>query len=86
MRFNYENHYSGRLNKCFFLEIAVSYDKGKVDSTKIMRLFDLNDNKEYGVYVSGVTVDGPPLGCVLQGKGCRTEAEWRALIKPFMED
>ena len=25
MRLNYENHYSARLNKCFFLEITVSY-------------------------------------------------------------
>jgi len=27
--FNYENHYSARLNKCFFMEIAVSYEKEK---------------------------------------------------------
>jgi hypothetical protein len=25
--FNYENHYSARLNKCFFLEIAVTYER-----------------------------------------------------------
>jgi hypothetical protein len=52
--FNYENHYSARLKKCFFLEIAMSYEReeGKPGS-KIMRLFDLNENKEYGTFVSG---------------------------------
>src|SRR5262249_18772373 len=25
--FNYENHYSARLKKCFFLEIAISYER-----------------------------------------------------------
>jgi hypothetical protein len=36
--FNYENHHSARLNKCFFLEIAMSYEReeGKPGS-KIMR-------------------------------------------------
>jgi hypothetical protein len=54
--FNYENHHSARLNKCFFLEIAMSYEReeGKPGS-KIMRLFDLNENKEYGTFVSGPT-------------------------------
>jgi hypothetical protein len=45
--FNYENHYSARLKKCFFLEIAMSYEReeGK-PASKIMRLFDINENKE----------------------------------------
>src|SRR5262245_50391312 len=84
-RFNYENNYSARLNKCFFLEIVVSYDKGQPSSSKIMRLFDLNGNKEYGTYVSGPT-ENTPLTCVVRGKGCQSESEWRQLLKPFMED
>ena len=36
MWFNYENHYSARLNKCFFLEIAVSWEKEILsDSSRI---------------------------------------------------
>src|SRR5262245_57915546 len=40
-RVSYENNYSARLNRCFFLEIAVSYDTGTSSNSKIMRLFDL---------------------------------------------
>jgi hypothetical protein len=83
--FNYENHYSARLNKCFFLEIAVSNEKGNPTSSKIMRLFDLNDNKEYGVFASGPT-ESTPIACVVRGKSCQSEGEWRQLLKPFMED
>src|SRR5262245_56000785 len=84
--FNYENHHSARLNKCFFLEIAMSYEReeGKPGS-KTMRLFDLNDNKEYGTFVSGPT-ESTPLACLVRGKSCQSESEWRQLVKPFMED
>jgi hypothetical protein len=85
---NYENHYNARLKKCFFLEIANTYERkeGKPTTSKIMRLFDLNDNKQYGIYMSGFSIDGPPFGCEVQDKGCRSESEWRQLLKPFMED
>jgi hypothetical protein len=84
--FNYENHYSARLKKCFFLEIAMSYEReeGK-PASKIMRLFDLNENKEYGTFVSGPT-ESTPLACMVRGKNCQSESEWRQLVKPFMED
>jgi len=44
--FNYENHYSARLKKCFFLEITMSYEReeGK-PASKIMRLFDINEKQ-----------------------------------------
>jgi len=49
---NYENHYSSKLNKCFFLEVSDSYirNKGIFTHSRSMRLFDLNDNKEYGTF------------------------------------
>jgi hypothetical protein len=49
MTANYENHYSPRLNKCFYLEISTSYERksNKATSLKSLRLFDLNENKEY---------------------------------------
>jgi len=82
--FNYENHYSARLKKCFFLEIAMSYEREKEKpGPKIMRLFDLNDNREYGTFVSGPT-ESTPLACVVRGKNCQSESEWRQLVKPFM--
>lgn len=87
-RFNYEDHYSARLNKCFFLEISSSYDRegGKLTSSKIMRLVELNDNKDYGVFVSGLSDRGPPIACLLEEKICQSESEWRQLLKPFMEN
>jgi hypothetical protein len=84
-RFNYENNYSARLNRCFFLEIAVSYDNETSSNSKIMRLFDLNGNKQYGTFVSGPS-ESTPLTCLVRGKGCQSESEWRQLVKPFMED
>jgi hypothetical protein len=84
--FNYENHYSARLNKCFFLEIADVYEKGKSASTKSLRLFDLNENKEYGLYMSSSCDGCVPWPCFVQDKPCRSESEWRQLLKPFMED
>jgi hypothetical protein len=85
--FDYESHYSPRLNRCFFLEIAVTYEvsNGKRDSTRILRLFDMNDKKEYGFYI--VNLDGTgAVMCAVRDKVCQSEAEWRELIKPFMED
>jgi hypothetical protein len=84
--FSYENHYSLRLNKCFFVEISVAYEKGQSTGRKLMRLFDLNDNKEYGQYFMNDLYLAGPFPCDVQGKVCRSESEWRELVKPFMED
>jgi hypothetical protein len=84
--FNYENHYSARLNKRFFLEISLSNNKGRLTKSKDMRLFDLNENKEYGIYMDGFCDGCGPITCLVQGQVCRSENEWRQLLKPFMED
>jgi hypothetical protein len=80
---NYENHYNSRLNKCMYLEIANAYERGKA-RFRSMRLFDLNENREIATYSK---IEGAAfVFCSVQEKGCRTEDEWRTLIKPFMED
>jgi hypothetical protein len=78
---SYENHYSPRLNKCFYLESSTSYERkdNKSTSLKGLRLFDLNDNKEYATFIEGLT-------CDVRGQQCRSEAEWRELVKPYMDD
>ena len=76
---NYENHYNSRFNKCFYLE---SHQRGAMRS---LMLIDLNDHKEIGAYI-GQLDSQDPVKCVLQEKRCKTQEEWRALIKPFMED
>jgi hypothetical protein len=49
-----------------------------------MKLIDLNENREIAVYSKGEGVASA--FCLVQTKWCQTEAEWRTLIKPFMED
>jgi hypothetical protein len=77
---SYENHYNSQLDKCFYLLTST----GKSE-TKIMVLFDLNENKDYGLYVSTAEAK-EPIQCYVQTSDCRSDEEWRALIKPFMEE
>ena len=83
----YENHYNYRLKKCFYLEISDSYERGKSPS-RLMRLYDLRENKEIGGFLSTTIflLEEKTASCWVQGKECRSEREWRASIKPFMED
>jgi hypothetical protein len=81
--FNYENHYSQKLNKCFFLEIATFIENGVW--SRQLRLFDLNENKEYGSYWHS---DSRPnyMDCLVGEARCSSEKEWRELAKPYLED
>ena len=84
---NFKDHYNFRLNTCFYLEISDSYERGKT-SFRLMRLFDLDENRQIGAYEGTKTLflEGETGLCSVQGKQCDSEEEWRALIKPFMED
>ncbi len=77
---NYENHYNTRLNKCFIFETSDTFmrENGKTTSVKILIIADVNENKVYA--------DFDPLQCDVQGKTCHSEQEWRAMIKPLMEE
>jgi len=77
---NFENHYSVRLNKCFMLEdnTLFSSDNGKNYQSRFMALVDVNDNKTVGSFNS--------LSCDVGEKKCRSEQEFKALIRPYMED
>jgi hypothetical protein len=77
---SFENHYNVRLNKCFLLEenSMVITDAGKSHHSKLLTLVDVNDNKIYGSF--------SPLNCDVQDKQCRSEQEFRTLIRPFMEE
>jgi hypothetical protein len=82
MMADYENHYSPRLNKCFYLQKSNAFGKGT--SVESLDLYDLNENKQLGSFVTGA-----PTGieqCQVQGKTCRSEQEWRELAKPFLEE
>ena len=78
---NYENHYNSRLNKCFYLETS------NFSAVNNMSLWDLNENKEYGRYIIASAAEGPvTVQCYVEKRDCKTEDEFRALIKQFMED
>src|SRR5258708_20051088 len=54
MMTGYENHYNTRLNKCFYLQSTTMYPKKgdrNRNSTLLMLLFDLNENKNYGPFM-----------------------------------
>jgi hypothetical protein len=83
--FGYEAHYNAKLNKCFYLEKTQSYDFNKKSVTSGFRLYDIHENKEIGGF-GGVH---PALGvvdCQVNGERCRSEDEWRALAKPYLEE
>ena len=50
-RANYENHYNSRLNKCFYIEITNTYER-KIGLSRVMRLYDLHENREIGALLS----------------------------------
>jgi hypothetical protein len=79
----YENHYSRKFNKCFYIEIVGGVDKGKWTTT--MRLYDLHENKELGGFYHSDTLP-EYTWCYVKETGCKSEAEWRQLIKQYMED
>ena len=77
---SFENNYNVRLNKCFLLEenTMITRDQVKTYQTKLLTLVDVHGNKVYGSF--------SPLNCDVQESKCRTEQEFRALIRPFMQD
>lgn len=80
---NYESHFNSKLDKCLFLEIVTVVEKG--NHAKQLRLFDLNENKEYGSYFHS---DETPryMPCQIRDAQCSSEDEWRKLAKPCLED
>ena len=88
MLFNYRNHYSATFNKCFFLEITtiIATRANPKYTAQMFRLYDINDNKEYGSFYKSTSDANAPTDCNVLGKACVSEAEWDALIAPYMGD
>ena len=91
-RTSFESHYNSRLNKCLYLEFRITTEKQDLLRTsEQLKLIDLLENRDIGVLQQQIATTGGPMEekvelCLVQGKDCKTEEEWRALIKPFMED
>lgn len=88
----YSNHYNKKLNKCFISVIVtfISKDAKKGESHKQVQLYDINDNKEYGVLFTRIDPYFPatytPVQCTFMEKTCHSEEEWNSLQKPYMEE
>jgi hypothetical protein len=82
---NFENHYNARLNKCIYLESSTIVRTKAQKINKSLRLFDLHENKEIGSYFS-IDDGARTMMCNVGDTNCRTEDEWRALVKPLMEE
>lgn len=83
----YTNHYNKKLNKCFILLTTtnVTYKDKKVSSSTFRSLYDINENKEYGIFFKRDN-DNFVFECKVSDKVCNSEDEWEALIKPYMEE
>lgn len=84
----FRNHYNIRLNSCFSListDMPYKDKSGELQPRILYSLYDLNDNNEVATFDS-FHLPGRPMNCQAQGKTCNSEAEFKALIKSFMED
>ena len=88
----YQSHYNSRSNKCFYLLKREGHRENYRDNRglyKIIMLIDLNENRGIGSYEGMTTepiMEEKTFDCLVEQQRCKSEEEWRALIKPFMED
>jgi hypothetical protein len=88
----YHSHYNSRSNRCFYLLQREGRRENYRDSRglyKVITLLDLHENKGIGSY-EGMTTEPTreekTFDCLVEQQRCKSEKEWRTLIKPFMED
>ena len=79
---SYKYHYNAIVNKCFFILTRDKMDENGNFSTK--QLFDFNDCELLGTF-SRDKHNNIVHGCNVLEKICHSEAEWDALVKPYME-
>jgi hypothetical protein len=85
---DYENHYSLRLDRCFYLEITKEHRPDEGPPFRMMTLRDLNESRVIARYHKA-NRDRKAycwLEEVIDNRRCESEEEFRALIKPLMED
>jgi len=86
----FRNHYNAKLNACMYLQMVtgrtIEAGKPPLDFT-MQTLFNFNENREIGSYYKkGLDEDGRWTVCNIDGRICKSRAEWEALIKPYMEE
>jgi hypothetical protein len=89
--FAYQNHYNRKLNRCFMHVWPDLYPDQELKYSQLGEaeeyLIDVNEKQRYGVIeiVTSVVLD-PKHTCYVSEKKCIQISEWRALIKPYMEE
>ena len=84
---NFQNHYNPTLNKCFFIGKRYDFIRHTLTGSLNISLVDLNENREFGRFILSNPVNNKsPSACNVAGKTCHSEADWKDLIKPYMED
>jgi hypothetical protein len=78
----YRCHYNQKLNRCFILVTSRGYTKIDTKIYNNKSLFDINENKEFGVFDDKKT----SIICILSGKKYKSKEEWDLLVKPYMEE
>ena len=83
----FENHYNQKLNKCFIILKTTQYFKSEKGNDFYIydMLIDINDNKIIGEFMIG-RGNPKPDGCAVAERDCASEASWRAMVKPYMEE
>jgi hypothetical protein len=76
-RLVYRYHYNRKLHKCFILVNNLDL--------RLMNLKDINENENYGSFLTKQQ-NGSIITCDVSGKSCKSEKEWNALVKPYMEE
>jgi len=82
---DYENHYNKKLNKCF-IQIEQHYITSDM-STKSKALIDVFENKSLGGY-SSLTKNSEEkmIDCNVENNFCKSEFEFKNLVKSYMEE
>jgi hypothetical protein len=85
---SFENHYSIALNKCFIVEQFLVVNGSSPSGYVIEFASDINDHKAFASFSGrfGFGNSDTPTVCQVNEKSCHSEAEWRELLKPYMEN
>lgn len=90
---NYQSHYSKNLDKCFILFITSYWPKhgDNAEDEPVLwfeNLYDVFEGKSYGSFfrTQYKNFNWPVKECIVRDKICHSEAEFKTLIKPYMEE
>ena len=82
--YEHRNHYNKKMNKCFQI-IKKYYGNEKGGGAITKELFDINENRTYGLFWN-FWEPNKINDCHVSNNKCSSEEEWDKLVKPYMEE